>query len=257
MNQRDGNNYYDILEVPATAPQSEIHKAYQRAKATYSQDNPALYSMFSRDEARELLKMIEEAFAVLGNQSLRRSYDESLARGETFDISDPSTTAPATKASAPPAATHMPNPAQVASAHEALPDFAGPEPTLSDARVRKDSNGGNGNKTPLPAGMGRTALSTYKLDDTFEAELGATSSFDGELLQKTRVYKNISIDKMSEATRISRTYLTAVETNDFKSLPAAVFVRGFVIQISRVLGLDENKVAASYMKTFKGATSGR
>lgn len=56
---------------------------------------------------------------------------------------------------------------------------------------------------------------------------------------------------MSEATRISRTYLMAVEGNDYKSLPAAVFVRGFVVQMARVLGLDENKVASSYMKMFK------
>lgn len=253
MNQRDGTNYYDILEVPATASQSEIHKAYQRAKATYSQDNPALYSMFSREEARELLKMIEEAFAVLGNHSLRRSYDESLAKGETFDANDPSSAAP-NHASAAASATSLPNPAQVVSAHEALPDFTGPEPVLSEARTRKDPYN---NKAALPPGMGRTALSTYKVDDSFEAELGAISSFDGEMLRKTRVYKNISIDKMSEATRISRTYLTAVEGNDFKALPAAVFVRGFVIQVARVLGLDENKVATSYMKMFKGASGGR
>src|SRR5262249_52505125 len=86
MNQTNPNltntNYYEVLEVAPDAPQHEVHKAYQRAKSTYSQENPALYSMFSADEARELLKLIEEAFAVLGNHSLRKAYDEALQRGE-------------------------------------------------------------------------------------------------------------------------------------------------------------------------------
>lgn len=106
-------------------------------------------------------------------------------------------------------------------------------------------------KPNLPAGTGRTQFSTYKLDDNFEIELSNAADWDGAILQKVRLYKNVSIDKMSEATRISRTYLMAVETNDYKNLPAAVFVRGFVVQMARVLGLDENKVASSYIKRFK------
>ena len=102
-----------------------------------------------------------------------------------------------------------------------------------------------------PVGQGRTQLSTYKLDDAFESEISGASEFDGGFLQRVRLYKNISIDKLSEATRISRPYLMAVETNDYKSLPAAVFVRGFVVQVARQLGIDEPKVAASYMKLFK------
>src|SRR5690349_7758654 len=82
MNQVDATNYYEILEVQQDAAQHEIHKAYQKAKTTYSQDNPALYSMFSQEEARELLRMIEEAYSVLGNQTMRKTYDESLSRGQ-------------------------------------------------------------------------------------------------------------------------------------------------------------------------------
>lgn len=257
MNQRDGNNYYEILEVPPDAPQTEIHKAYQRAKATYSQDNPALYSMFSKEEARELLRMIEEAYAILGNQGLRKSYDEGLMRNQSNSAAR---SVPAAQNSNPtPRSTPAPAPAQVESAHRALPDFNSPEPTtattmsssLSETSegfkvVKKDNS-----KQPLPPGTGRTNLSTYKIDDAFEGEVTRNEDWDGAFLQKVRLYKNISLDKMSEATRISRTYLMAVETNDYKNLPAAVFVRGFVVQMCRVLGIEETKVAGSYMKRFK------
>lgn len=258
-NQQAGTNYYEILEVALDAPQTEIHKAYQRAKTTYSQDNPALYSMFSKDEARELLRMIEEAYSVLGNQTLRKSYDESLMRlGSQSVHRSPVNVPPQNSSTQSPA--QNPAPAQVESQHRALPDFNAPEPSANGGAgssssgdmgesysVRKKESAKNG----LPAGTGRTAFSTYKLDESFENELSNCSDFDGALLQKVRLYKNLSLDKVSEVSRISRTYLMAVETNDYKALPAAVFVRGFVVQVARALGLDENKVASSYMKRFK------
>ena len=35
------------------------------------------------------------------------------------------------------------------------------------------------------------------------------------------------------------------------NLPAVVFVRGYVVQIAKAMGLDDKKVADSYMKNFK------
>jgi hypothetical protein len=102
-----------------------------------------------------------------------------------------------------------------------------------------------------PSGMGRTPFGTYTIDDAIEQEIASATNFDGAFLQKIRLYKNVSIDRISDASRVSRPYLTAIESNDYKSLPAAVFVRGFLVQIARTLGLDETKVAASYMKMFK------
>ena len=232
----DGTNYYEILEVAPDAPAHEIHKAYQRAKSTYSSDNPALYTMFNADEARELLRLIEEAYSILGSPSARRNYDDARSRGE------------APTPSAPPTARE--DSGRIASAHQALPDFNPPE-----ASTKSSAPANNDAQTPksgsLPPGMGRTSLSTYKIDENFEGELRGAVDFDGGFLQRIRLYKNISIDRMSEATRISRSYLMALETNDFKSLPAAVFVRGFVVQVARIMGLDEQKVANSYIKIFK------
>jgi cytoskeletal protein RodZ len=38
---------------------------------------------------------------------------------------------------------------------------------------------------------------------------------------------------------------------DVKNLPASVFVRGYVIQMAKELGLNEKNVADSYMKLYK------
>ena len=71
-------SYYDVLEVSPLSPQHEISAAYDRARATYSGQNPAVYTIFSQAEARELLRIVEEAYAVIGNKSLRTLYDEKL-----------------------------------------------------------------------------------------------------------------------------------------------------------------------------------
>ena len=276
MSQREQTNYYEVLEVSPDAAAPEIHKAYQRARQTYSQDNPALYSMFSPDEARELLRLIDEAYNVLGNQATRKSYDDSLSgtgRGARGTSSVPlnSFKPPPAKQQGnppPPNLTMAPSAAQCTqSAAPSLESSArtgqisSPPPVSSQgfsstfdpaeaseayAAKRRELQ-----RAAVPTGQGRTSLSTYKLDDTFEAEISEATEFDGGFIQRVRLYKNISIDKMSASTRISRPYLMAVETNDYKSLPAAVFVRGFVVQVARHLGLDDSRVASSYMKLFK------
>lgn len=252
VNYRHGTNYYEILEVDRDAPQTEIHKAYQRAKSTYSVDNPALYSMFSKDEARELVRMIEEAYSVLGNQALRRNYDTHLAGksdlNETPSNSQPRPTTVTTNAPSQNAKPASAEPRKLQ--HDQLPDLTMPEnnnPAEEGYSVRKKDTP----KPTVPAGMGRTTVSTYKLDDAMEADIASRTEWDGLALQKIRQYRNVTIDQISDASRVSRSYLMAVETNDFNVLPAAVFVRGFVVQIARTLGLDENKVANAYMKFYK------
>lgn len=300
LGSKSAVNYYEVLEVAYDAPQHEVHKAYTRAKATYAQDNPALYSMFTRDEARDLLKLIEEAYAVLGNHGLRRNYDDvlqkSLSEGGAKSGGANLTSVPR---SAP--ASFVEN---VEADHNALPDFNVPDPSIpgsfvesvavapqptqpkpapatasptqaapkkpnlmdplhaaetgtresilvtnSDFTVRKRES----NVPLMPPDTGRCPLGTYKIDEALEQEIAERTEFDGPFLQKVRTYKQVSLEKLSVASRIGKTYLIALESNDFKNLPAPVFLRGFLVQIGKQLGIDENKVLASYMALAKSS----
>ena len=236
-------SYYEILEVDPEAPQHVIHEAYQRAKQTYSSDSPALYSMFTPEEAKELLKVIEEAFSVLGNQSLRSTYDEKLRLKKDWEAPLPESTEAFSIDQAPLSEN---------SWGEGQPSIE--QNTSQPEGPSWDNNKGNENFTPPPTNPqfdGKTSLSTYLIDDSFEAEIREQTHFNGPLLQRIREYKNIPLGQMSDSTRISRSYLESIETNDFENLPAPVFVRGFVIQIAKILDLNEQVVAASYMKLFK------
>lgn len=237
-NNRQGTNYYEILEVERDAPQNEIHQAYQRAKATYSTDNPALYSMFSKEEARELSRMIEEAYSVLGNHTARKSYDDSL------------TQMPAARPAQNVAPVQTYSTPQTTTVHTPSADLNAGDSIGDSYIVRKRE----APTSSLPPGTARTALSTYKIDESLEASFRDAEDWDGKLIAKVRNYKGVGIEQVSEATRISKTYLNALEANDYKKLPAPVFVRGFVVQVARILGLNENKVASSYIKILKATT---
>jgi len=204
MQETSRYNYYEILELSPTAPQHEVTSAYERARSTYSGDNPAIYTIFSEQEARDLLVMIEEAYSVLGNKILRGIYDQRLLGGQ-YALQDLSYTS-------------------ILEASKTL--FPEPKPV-----EKKEC--------------------AYQKNEAFEKEIQCQEDWNGEFLKKVREYKNIPVDAMYKITKINPWYVTAIEKMDTPNLPAVVFVRGYVMQISKALGLNEKKVADSYMKHFK------
>jgi hypothetical protein len=266
--------------------------------------------MFTRDEARDLLKLIEEAYSVLGNHGLRRNYDDNLQK---------STSSRATLTSVPRTMAQPPRLIAEEANHNALPDFDVPDPSIPGSFEESQSiptysrpievstlnepprspptaavssvaqvapaaaPAGNKLMDPIhaaatgkresilvtnaeftvrkresaiplmPPDTGKCPLGTYKIDNEIEAEIAARTEFDGPFLQRVRVYKQVSLEKLSVASRIGKTYLIALESNDFKNLPAPVFLRGFLVQMGKQLGIDENKVVTSYMALAKAS----
>lgn len=200
-------NYYEILELKTNAPQHEVTTAYERARATYSGENLAIYTVFSEHEARELLTMIEEAYAVLGNKTLRGIYDQRLFAGQST-IGDLS--------------------------YQAI--LSASKSTLPEPKIEE--------KKP-----------SYQIDENLEREIREKTDWTGADLKKIREYKAISLERMADKTKIKAYYLNALEAMDAANLPATVFVRGYVVQVSKILGLDDRAVADSYMKAYKAKTS--
>lgn len=103
----------------------------------------------------------------------------------------------------------------------------------------------------IPKGFARTKFSVYEEKEDIEREIAEMQECDGSFLQKVRLYKGVTLEQLSDEIRVIKGTLVALEANDLDALPVAVFTRGFVMQMARVLNLDENKVAAAYMKFFK------
>lgn len=211
MNTEMKHNYYEILEVPQTATQQEIALAYEKAKRTYSAQNPALYAIFDKNEAQQLLNMIDEAFAVLANNTYRNIY-EKRRQANSFSENDLS----------------------IESIKAASIDL------YNESKLKKDLSE-----------IEEKNKNTYVIDEAFENEIKNQTEWTGAFLKKVCDYKKITPEVLNEKTKINTWYLRALETMDANNLPAPVFVRGYIIQIARFLNLDDKAVADSYMKIYK------
>src|SRR6516225_4740636 len=68
----------------------------------------------------------------------------------------------------------------------------------------------------------------------------------GERLKRERELREVSLDELSKATRISNRFLQALENEDWEKLPGGVFGHGFVRTIARYLGLNEEALLGEY-----------
>jgi cytoskeleton protein RodZ len=68
----------------------------------------------------------------------------------------------------------------------------------------------------------------------------------GERLKRERELREVTLEEVSKATRISARFLEALEGEDWAKLPGGVFGRGFVRTIARYLGLSEESLLAEY-----------
>jgi hypothetical protein len=75
--------------------------------------------------------------------------------------------------------------------------------------------------------------------------------YSGALLTAVRTARGESLQDIGDTSRISVRYLTAIEADEFDALPSSTFVRGYVREMARLLGLDEDAVVAGYMRRFE------
>jgi cytoskeletal protein RodZ len=69
----------------------------------------------------------------------------------------------------------------------------------------------------------------------------------GEDLRRERLIRDVSLEEISAATKISVRLLTALEKSDVAKLPAPVFTRGFIRAYSKHLGLDPDEMVNAYL----------
>lgn len=276
-------NYYETLEIRPDSSAQEIRNAYLRIKASYRKDNPALYSVLDPSETEDMIAKIEEAFQILSDPDARRDYDERSGfseridrkifsidrappmdegfgddplmapstafegmaqRGETVSTSGNAfqlpTQAPSPLAPPPreenPFFDHLPK--QVATEARAPP---APESTFID---RRQAYGRRDTDRNIASSVGAKT-------DLVLSEIAQETEWRGTMIRRVRELRRYSLDDIAQVTKISKTYLSAIEEEAFNKLPAPVFVRGFLLQIARTLKIPPEPVAAAYMARFQ------
>lgn len=87
-----------------------------------------------------------------------------------------------------------------------------------------------------------------------EPELTPDTEFTGALLRAIREARGVELRGVASRTKISQHYLRAIEDEDFRALPAAVYTRGFVVEVAKYLHLDVEQVARTYLRRYRKAT---
>ena len=68
----------------------------------------------------------------------------------------------------------------------------------------------------------------------------------GERLKRERELREVSLEEITQATRIGSRFLEALENEEWDKLPGGVFNRGFVRSIAHYLGLNEEAFLGEY-----------
>ena len=221
-------NYYDVLGIERTATLPQVERAYRFCLEMYGDNALATYSLLQPGEQQEAREHVREAYEVLRDPARRRAYDLSLAQ-PVFrrEIPPPS---PAPLAAVPPPPVAFPaleppvSPPANVNVHVPVP-VPVPDPLPAPPAVPPPP--------PPPTGSGPVALG---------------EPVSGAALRRFREGKGVSLDEIAQKSKISVRFLRYIEDERFDMLPAAVYLRGFLHEYARGVGLEPKGTAEGYLQ---------
>ena len=245
--------------------QGKFAKPILRTKATYNKDSVALYTLISSDEREDMLRKIEEAYEVLSSTERRKEYDRhhGLLSAEE-ELAAFSRHAPSKKIISidrvPPMdstgssddllvapSTDFTNSAN-AEASDRDPFFESAPagaPAKPPGPPQRTPPGAPPAQAAPPSAAARAAVASGIAE-----EIAKEADWHGSFIRRIRELRRVSIEELSAVTKITKSYIQAIEEENFGRLPAAVYLRGFIIQIAKVLKLPHEKVAGGYMARY-------
>ncbi len=113
--------------------------------------------------------------------------------------------------------------------------------TNQQKKARGKRSGNRGKKKAKLAAGGHP-----KESKEFEQLIAGTRVFSGAVMRALRKYRGISMDEIADRTKISKTYLKAIESEEISLLPPGIYRKSFIRQYAAQLGLDPDRVIATY-----------
>ncbi len=86
-----------------------------------------------------------------------------------------------------------------------------------------------------------------------QPELDATTEFSGALLKRLRETAGVELLEIAERSKIGIAHLRAIEAENWKALPAPVYLRGFLVEYARFLRLDIALVVQTFFARYEQA----
>ncbi len=265
----DKQSLYEVLGLSANATEKEVIEAYQRILAEIETDYLALYSMVDDAELAGRRRRVQMAFETLSDPGRRANYDGDDSSYPSLTVSSQASVTPDHRVgvvtSVEQANTSVSHTGEdirdgdfrtqssrptYQSRYGSRPKTTPERPVPADAepRSRAAQRALNETMTEPKVEPKTSKPSAVVLTPDILAELTADKEMSGSLLKTLRETAGLSLDEMVATTKISKRYLRAIEADDYATLPAKVYTRGFVTLYAKALGLDAERVATSFME---------
>lgn len=253
---------YDALDLLPSASPQEILEGYRRTKATFNRDSAALYTVFSAEEREAVLRSIEDAYAILSDPQKRRHYDQSYgflnppeqqksANVISIDRVPPMENRQDQDQLLIPPATDF-----AAEDTTGAGQISEPKPNAQPAQTQLQAQPpASSSKSPHPLlfpmpKSRENQLRMAMLDPELAHAIDTETEWRGTFIRKIRESYRISLEELVGITKVTKTYITAIEEDNYDKLPAPVYIRGFVTQVAKVLKLPHEKVALAYLSRY-------
>jgi hypothetical protein len=260
-------NYYELLDVKPHASAQELERSYRRARRYFSGESVATYALFQPDELTLLRRRIEEAYRVLSDPDRRRRYDREIFNlGEDEERSAASEEVPEStfepgrdvvpeeEPEEPQQPQQQFEPLEVIGDTEVAAEEINEPPSeiesIEDRIIREE-----GEEVPPP--QPTAPPETRAVDQPPRPQLplmpdiNENTEYTGDLLRQVREARGLTLEQVANTTKIAIYYLRYLEAEDFADLPAKVYVRGYLKQIAKLLGLEAEQMVRSYVERME------
>lgn len=210
-------NYYEMLDIGSAAAAFEIRHAYNAARQIYASGSLVSYSFFSGEEREKILSLIETAYQTLINEGTRKQYNEELVRRGELEVKD---------------------------------DASAAKKTMGIFDIKR----GPCTMVTLP---GRDVLKDkIERSETIGTILQQEDIYGADL-KKIRTELGVELEHIAQMTKIRVDYLKHIEENAIDSLPAPVFLKGFLKSYLKCLCLEPvEEISGRYMGTVARSGGG-
>ena len=220
MKSLEKMSFYELLNVAEDATQEEIQKAYLLAMATYRPNSLATYGMISGHERQVTLKKIEKAFQILSDRTRRQDYnrrflEKRVRRGEALAEVPERERKPAEKPEKEETLWQKIT-SPVLSVWTRHSELEEQKSEVAEKRANKD-----------------LLIQEFSLST-------------GKYLKNVRDMKGLSLEIVSDRTKISVRYLRALEEDDYEILPGGAYLTYMLGAYAKSLSLDPQLVLKDF-----------
>lgn len=224
------SDHYEALGLGPGATRDEIERAFRFLEGLYAEGALATYSLLEPDEASAARARVRAAYEVLADPVRRQAYDAERghpAGPETAPgPAEPITAgaAAATREAAPP-----PPPPPPTAAHPPVPPAPAPH-------------------SPAPHPV---HVASHARQPDRAVPLLLPEPVTGPTLRRFREERGVTLAEISARTKIGVRFLQYLEADRHSDLPALVYLKGFLAEYARCLGLDVKRTVDSYLSRVR------